>query len=397
MKTKLTSRIQTIAFAASCGIGIIGCAPQVTVQASSNSTSGAGGSHESPSGAGGAGGATSAGVDGGGSGGGAALSGAKYTTDAGYFDVAWDTTRDHVFLSGGGDGVVRVLDLKSSTWTSVAVGHRAEHLRFDSKLDLVLVTIAVHDHIQDTETADQSGYLARIDAATLVSPKPILLPLDPWEIASDGKNHAYIDGGSGQNTSVMVVNLTTGNITTSGIPNLGNISRGSSLQLHPDKKRIYAASVDDGPNTLQRYDLPSLTMPYTSFSGVDHKICGELRMHPAGTTMYSACGNVFLATINQDTDMAWTGDLGILWRDLAFRPDGKLAYVIPDKDPDVAGSVYKPLLYAVDTDSLKVVATYQLGAPAERVLTSESRLLLVRATAGAEPKTEVEVIPYDAL
>lgn len=336
-------------------------------------------------------------ADGGGSGGGAPLAGAKYTTDAGYFDVAWDTTRDRVFLSGGGDGVVRVLDLKSSAWTSVSVGHRAEHLHFDSKLNLVLISIAVQDHIQDSETADQSGYFARIDATTLLSPEPILLPLDPWEIASDGKNHAYIDGGSGQSTSVMVVNLTTGNITTSGIPPFGNIRRSSSLQLHPDKKRIYAASADLSANVLQRYDLPSVTMPYTSESGFHYKICGELRMHPAGTTMYSACGNVFLATMNQDTDMAWTGDLGILWRDLAFRPDGKLAYVIPDKNPGVAGSVYKPVLYAVDTDSLKVVATYPLGAPAERVLTSESGLLLVRGTQGDKPKTEIEVIPYDAL
>jgi hypothetical protein len=335
-------------------------------------------------------------VDGGGSGGGAPLSGAKYPTDAGYFDVAWDTTRDHVFLSGGADGVVRVLDLKSSVWTSVVVGHRAEHLHFDSKLDLVLISIAVQDHLPLTP-AGQSGYLARIDAATLVSPEPILLPLDPWEIASDGKNHAYIDGGSGQGTSVMVVNLTTGNITTSGVPPFGNVSRSSSLQLHPDKKRIYAASTDLSANELQRYDLPSVTMPYPSFSGVHHEICGELRMSPAGTTMYSASGNVFLATMNQDTDMAWAGDLGILWRDLAFRPDGKLAYVIPDKDPNVADSVYKPVLYAVDTDSLKIVATYQLGAPAERVLTSESGLLLVRGTQGDKPTTEVEVVPYGAL
>lgn len=92
----------------------MGCTPQVTVQASSDSTSGEGGSHGSSSGGTGEGGSTSSAIDGGGAGGsgGTPLSGAKYVTKAGYSDVAWDSTRNHVFLSGGVDGVVRVLDLQ---------------------------------------------------------------------------------------------------------------------------------------------------------------------------------------------------------------------------------------------------------------------------------------------
>lgn len=59
--------------------------------------------------------------------------------------------------------------------------------------------------------------------------------------------------------------------------------------------------------------------------------------------------------------------------------------------------MYKSVLQAVDTTSLKVVATYKLGAPAQRVLTSESGVLLVRAIPGDLPGTELEVIPYGAL
>ena len=390
---KMIMRTWTTILAGVSWVGAMGCAPQVFVQASSHGTSGEGGFHGSPSGAGGEGGTTSAMLDGGGAGGtggGTPLAGAKYTTAAGYSDVVWDTTRNRVFLSGGSDGMVRVLDLKSSAWTSLTVGHRAEHLHFDSKLDLVLVSIAVQDHTLNWDNAKQSGYFARIDAATLMIPEPILLPLDPWEIASDGKNHAYIAGGSGQTTRVMVVNLTTGNVT---MPFAAMISHGSSLQMPSDQKRIYAATTAVSPNTLHRYDLAGLIMPYPSFSGFDHPICGALRIHPAGTTMYSGCGNVFLATMSQDTDMTWTGDLGIPWRDLAFSADGKLAYLIPDKDPDVKGSVYKAVLYAVDTTSLKVVATYNLDAPAERVVSSESGLLLVRETQASDLATEIEVIP----
>lgn len=119
----------------------MGCAPQISVAASSNSTSGEGGFHASSVGAGGT---ASGGLDdGGASDGSAPLLGVKYTVAADYSDVAWDSARNHVFLSGVNDGLVRVFDLNSSTSTSVTVGHRAEHLHFDSKLDLVFVSIAI--------------------------------------------------------------------------------------------------------------------------------------------------------------------------------------------------------------------------------------------------------------
>ena len=138
---KVIIRVSPGIFAVACWIEAVGCAPQISVAASSNSTSGEGGSHASSVGAGGT--ASGGPDDGGASDGSAPLLGVKYTVAADYSDVAWDSARNHVFLSGVNDGLVRVFDLKSSTSTSVTVGHRAEHLHFDSKLDLVFVSIAI--------------------------------------------------------------------------------------------------------------------------------------------------------------------------------------------------------------------------------------------------------------
>jgi hypothetical protein len=141
----------------------------------------------------------------------------------------WDTKRDHVFLSGGGDGLVRVLDLKSGAWTSIKLGHHAKHMYFDAALDQVLVSIAVKEHSAFWLDAAQSGYLAVIDAATLTPGKLIHLPLDPWQIVADGAGYAYISGASGQHTHMMIVKLTTGTATVADTQSVGERT---SIQLH---------------------------------------------------------------------------------------------------------------------------------------------------------------------
>lgn len=321
------------------------------------------------------------------------VAGAKYTTAPGYFDVVWDTERDRVLLSGGGDGMVRALDRKSGTWTDLSVGHHAEHMYFDSVLDQVVVSVAAKDHSPYWWNEEQNGYIAVIDAVGLTVAAPIPVQFDPWQIVADGTGYAYVSGGSGQWTNVLAVNLATG----SAVKSSPNVFDQTGLQLHPDKTRIYGADTGLSPSDIHRFDLtagaikPSYDSPYHG----DYPMCGDVRIHPAGTTLYTRCGHVFLASNTKTSDMTWTGDIGIEWRDLAIRPDGKIAYVVPDKSWDK--DEYEAVLYAVDTDSLKTVATYALPAPVERVLASDDALLFVRSTLGGNPKTEVEIVPYSAL
>lgn len=353
-------RTSTFSLMVACWIGAVGCGTKVELNTAAGARSGTG-------------------------------PGTTYTTVPGYYDVVWGTKRDRVFLSGGGDGVVRVLDTKSGKWTSIAVGYHAEHMYFDPTLNQVVVSLAAKDHSPDWSVDEQYGYIGVIDAVGLTAATPIPVSFDPWQIVADGTGYAYLSGGSGQWSHVMAVNLATGASLLSG----SSVFNQERLALHPDKTHAYGAT-DLAPSKLERFDFGGGTIDKTYSSPYDPKsqACGDLRIHPAGTTIYTRCGDVFLATNSKASDMTWTGDIGIEWRDLAFRPDGKMAYVIPGNTP---GKGYEPVVYAVDTDSLKTVATYQLAAPAERVLASDTGLVLVRGTLGGNPKAEVEVVSYDAL
>ncbi len=174
----------------------------------------------------------------------------------------------------------------------------------------------------------------------------------------------------------------------------------TALQIHPDKSHIYAVDTGLSPATFHRFNTVGGTFeaPYPGKPTTPaHIVFGALRIHPAGTTMYSASGNVFQTTNAQSSDMTWSGDLWMRWRDLAFRPDGKIAYLVPEQDPLKMDGVYPPLVHVVDTDSLQIVTTYNLSAPAARVLAGEAGLLFLRGTLGGNPKTEIEVVPYSAL
>ena len=231
-----------------------------------------------------------------------------------------------------------------------------------------------------------------IDAVGLTAATPLPVPFDPWQIVADGAGHAYASGGSGQWSHVMAVNLATGASVLSD----KSVFYKEPIQLHPDKTHAYGASLVV-PGDIERFDFGggTIDVAYDSPYHGQYPICDDLRINPTGTTIYTKCGNVFLATNNAMSDMTFTGNIGILWRDLAFRPDGKMAYVLPGKT--VSQTKYEAVVYAVDTDTLKTVATYKLAAPAERVLASETGLVLVRGTLGGNPKTEVEIVPYSTL
>ena len=256
----MTIRSWTYAFMGACTIGILGCGPEVELKASS---AGQGGSGVTSSGAGGATGTMTPGVGGGGAGGGGGtpLVGAKYTTAPGFSDVVWDTKRNRVFVSTGGDGLVRVLELNTGAWKTLTLGHRTEHMYFDAALDQVLVAIAVKEHSDYWFDVDQSGYMAVIDAATLTAGKLIHLPLDPWQIVANGAGYAYLSGASGQHTHTMIVNLATGAVT---VPDSPSIGQRTSLQIHPSKTHIYAATTHSSIGSMYRFNIDGATFasPY---------------------------------------------------------------------------------------------------------------------------------------
>lgn len=114
-------------------------------------------------------------------------------------------------------------------------------------------------------------------------------------------------------------------------------------------------------------------------------MCGDLRLHPQGDTIYTKCGHVLLASEVQSSDMTWVASMGLTWRDLAFHPSNGTVYVIDDSTP---------ALYSCDGDTLMPTTTFPLSAPARRILAGLTYLVVIRDELGGNLKTRIEVIPY---
>lgn len=303
----------------------------------------------------------------------------------GHFDLVLDDERDQVFVSYGASGEVMVVDLVSGGQTTVTTGHRAEALHFDPDRDEVVVSLPIADHSSYWWDDEQEGYVGAIDALTLDAPTPVWLPLDPWDIVSDGTGTVYVAGGSGQWTSAAAVELGTGWFDLAG-----SVRQRTNIRVHPMLDRIYGADNGLSPSDIERWNLvggtvqPSYDSPYHG----TYPMCGELRIHPSGSTIYTRCGHIFLATNSAMSDMTWTADLGLTWIDLDFDPPGDTAYLLVDG---------APMLYAYDTATLSPAGAYPLAGPALRLLTGPQYVVLAREVLGGMPHLELEVVMYSDL
>jgi hypothetical protein len=298
----------------------------------------------------------------------------------GFFDIVLDTERKRLFASYGGDGVVRVLDLDDGDITTVTTGHRAEHMHFDAARDEVVIALPTQAH-SAYWFDDQEGYVAAIDANTLSDPDPIWIPLDPWQIVADGLGHAIVAGASGQWTNMLSVNLESEWTQSAYGPR-----EGTNIRIHPSRDRIYGADNGLSPSDIERYDLTAegvVTSAYDSPYHGDYPMCGDLRIHPAGNTIYTACGHIFLASNSRSSDMTYVANMGISWIDLGFDSTGRYALVL--------GSNARAL-YVYDTDTLTPGSAIDLE-PADRILVGDDYFVLTRQTArGAVPYTDVELV-----
>jgi serine protease Do len=366
-------------------LAALGCGSIVLVDGDSGSAAGTGSS--SSGGSGGGGGSGGAGTTSSGGDPVKPVPEGSHRADYGYFDAVLDTERDRVFLSYRDESRVDVVDLHDGSVAHVKAGWKAEFLHFDAVRDQVIVALPFKDHSSYWWPKEQEGHIAAIDATTLIEATPIWIPMDPWQVVSDGAGHVYTSGGSGQWTTIMSIDLATGTATTmSG----SNVYEKTNLRIHPSFGRIYGADSGSSPSDLERFNLASGAVSYgydSPYHG-DYPMCNDLRIHADGSTIYTPCGNVFRAGDSQSSDMTWVGDLGVPWKDIAFNPSSPVAYALRDDNA---------ALQEIDTVKLTLQASHQLSAPAARVFAGPSYLVLVRRVYGEDPHTEIEVISYSSL
>lgn len=300
----------------------------------------------------------------------------SYQTAPGYYDAVLDTERHQVFLSYGGSGVVHVVGLAGGLDTVVTTGYQAEHMHFEPILNQVVISLR--------SGQPSAGYVAAIDAISLTNPTPIAIPADPWMIVADGTGHAYATGvsnlGPNFSTPMVEVDLQAGAASlTSPMP-----YSLSTVRIHPALNRVYVG-VNGFASGMSRWDIVAgkLAVPYSAVADA----CSDFRLHPAGNTIYTSCGQVLLASNVQATDMTNSGTLGITWNDLAFNPSGNDVYLLTDGNA----------IHVYDVNTLMPVDVHPLAKAAQRILAGSTYLVVLTNILGGNPKTQIDVIPYVSL
>jgi hypothetical protein len=287
-----------------------------------------------------------------------------YQTEPGYFDAVLDTERHQVFLSYGGSGYVRAVGLGGGSDTVMMTGYQARDLFFEPVLNHVLVSVQTG--------MSSSGYIAAISAISLANPMLIAISAPPGDIVADGTGKAYVANNSlGKFYSVDLQN----GASTSALGLFND-----RVAIHPSLNRAYGFSVTN--SNIARYDIVAGKMTF-SYNKVS-TLSSELRIHPAGNTIYTQSGHLYLATNVQATDMTLLGTLGVQWLDLTFHPSGNYIYLLEDGNA----------ILTYDPDTLALSATHPLAKPAQRIFAGPTYLVVLTNILGGNPKTQIDVIPY---
>jgi hypothetical protein len=241
-----------------------------------------------------------------------------------FADVALDWERHRVWLTRPLEGLVSVVRLSDCTSTDIEVSGLPEHVFFEPFREEIFVT----SPMANLDARLQDGRLIVVDAIALTVRSETRLPLHPWDVVSDGTGRAYVSGAfwDFSITTLVDVELSTGTVTLSPGPRL---PERAELHLHPRLNRVYATTDRVTPTDVYRLNPgEGIFVEYDSPYHGEHETCGDLRIHPSGHSLFTACGAIHLASDARSDDMTWVAELAQPWSDLAFSEDGASGFFI---------------------------------------------------------------------
>lgn len=130
------------------------------------------------------------------------------------------------------------------------------------------------------------------------------------DLVLDGNGYVHAFSENNQSVNVRTVNVAS-NTETLGPP---STYAGTLAKLHPGGSRLYAADNGLSPNDIWTYDIsrgPISTRPVDSPYHGEYDMCGNLWLKEDGSTIYTACGNTFLASETPSLDMRYAGRIAL--------------------------------------------------------------------------------------
>jgi hypothetical protein len=152
--------------------------------------------------------------------------------------------------------------------------------------------------------------LVDLDPSQLIGTFPVTV--DVFDVVLAGNGYAYATSASPSDWwGLHALHWATGQETWST-----SAHRDTAARLHPAGDRIYGAERGVSPEDIKRFGIaagtigPSYGSPYHG----DYEMCGDLWFSEDGARIFTACGNIFVASNIRGDDMTYLGALdGTIW------------------------------------------------------------------------------------
>jgi hypothetical protein len=141
-----------------------------------------------------------------------------------------------------------------------------------------------------------------------VPPKLLNVSADVGDIVLDGRARVHVFPATDQWVSVHSIDVATNTEQLRYGPRAG-----TRVRLHPNGVSIYGANNGLSPDDLEHYDISAgvgTRLRDSPYHG-DYPICGNLWISEDGSTVYTACGRAFRASMDAAQDMRYAGALSL--------------------------------------------------------------------------------------
>ncbi len=155
-----------------------------------------------------------------------------------------------------------------------------------------------------------NGKIQWFETATMKLKSTFAIEIDPVDIETDGKGHAFVSSGSQGQKAVCVVDISKQSI----VARWGNDSCAPYLRMKPDGKRLYYGNQRVSPADFFAIVIPDDvdTDKVTSYDSPYHgeySLGGPFQISPDGAYIVAATGAVLRLAKNRPDDMKYAGKL----------------------------------------------------------------------------------------
>lgn len=161
------------------------------------------------------------------------------------------------------------------------------------------------------------GHSSRLSVVDLTqvgdagAPAPVVLDIDTpvFDLVLDGFGKVHVAPSQLGSEPMRTVDVATNTIAFGS--RIGMMTR---IRLHPSGTAFYEAHTIGTPTNVAKWDISSGTATYLYDSSQYHgtyEVCGNAWFDPAGSLVYTACGNVFTSNTVQADDLIYAGALEI--------------------------------------------------------------------------------------